>query len=88
MLTPETRAALTDAVDQGFDAQLALTADLVRFPSTRGNEATAQDFMAEQMRKRGLSVDRFLVDLDEIRHLPGFSPAHVSYDNAWNVVGT
>lgn len=88
MLTPDLRDALTDAVDAGFDAQIALTSDLVRFPSTRGQEATAQDFMAEQMRKRGLTVDRFLIDLDEIRHLPGFSPAEIAYDNAWNVVGT
>lgn len=88
MLTDRTHAALVQAVDDGFDAQLALTADLVRFASTRGNEATAQDFMAGEMRARGLDVDRFRVDLDAIRHLPGFSPVHVSYDNAWNVVGT
>ncbi len=81
-------SALTAAVDEGFEDQVALTADLVRFPSTRGNEATAQDFMAAQMRTRGLDVDRFRVDIDEISHLPGFSPAHVSYDNAYNVVGT
>ncbi len=88
MLDDKTAAALTDAVDAGFEDQVALTADLVRFPSTRGNEATAQDFMAGQMRERGLDVDRFKVDIEEIRHLPGFSPVHVSYDNAWNVVGT
>nr|WP_206021096.1 ArgE/DapE family deacylase [Antarcticimicrobium luteum] len=87
-MTDKIAEALNAAVDEGFDAQVGLTADLVRFPSTRGNEATAQDFMADQMRRRDLSVDRFLIDLDEIRHLPGFSPAHVNYDNAWNVVGT
>jgi len=87
MLDDSIAAALLDAVDTGFDAQVALTADLVRFPSTRGNEATAQDFMAEAMRARGLDVDRFKVEIDDIRHLPGFSPVHVSYDNAWNVVG-
>lgn len=88
MVTIKTIEALNAAVDAGFDAQVALTSDVVRFPSTRGNEHTAQDFMADQMRRRGLSVDRFLVDLDEIRHLPGFSPVHVNYENAWNVVGT
>jgi acetylornithine deacetylase len=88
MLDPDTAAALTAAVDHGFDHQVALTADLVRFPSTRGNEHTAQDFMAGQMRRRGLDVDRFRVDVEEIRHLPGFSPVHVSYENAYNVVGT
>jgi acetylornithine deacetylase len=81
-------AALLAAVDEGFAAQLALTADLVRFPSTRGAEAQAQAHMADQMRRRGLEVDHFRIELDRIRGLPGFSPAHVSYDNAYNVVGT
>ena len=81
-------AALLAAVDEGFEAQLALTADLVRFPSTRGAEKEAQAFMAEEMRRRGLEVDHFRIDLDRIRGLPGFSPVHVSYDEAYNVVGT
>jgi acetylornithine deacetylase len=81
-------APLLDAVDEGFGAQLALTADLVRFPSTRGAEKEAQAFMASEMRKRGLEVDHFRIDLDRICKLPGFSPVHVSYDEAYNVVGT
>jgi acetylornithine deacetylase len=81
-------AALIAAVEEGFDAQVALTADLVRFPSVRGEERPAQEFMAAQMVKRGLEVDHFQIDLDKIRALPGFSPASVSYDNAFNVVGT
>jgi acetylornithine deacetylase len=88
MLEREAAEALIAAVDAGFERQVELTAQLVRFPSTRGNEHTAQDFMVCEMDRRGLSVDRFLVDIEQIRHLPGFSPAHVSYDNAWNVVGT
>ena len=88
MLDRKTTEALIAAVDAGFERQVELTAELVRFPSTRGNEHTAQNFMADEMRRRGLSVDRFLVDIEQIRHLPGFSPVHVSYENAWNVVGT
>ena len=88
MLDDKTANALMDAVDEGFGGQISQTADLVRFPSTRGAEAPAQDFMAGQMRDRGLDVDRFKVDIDEIRHWPGFSPVHVDYDNAWNVVGS
>jgi len=75
------------AVDTGFDAQVKLTADLTAFPSLRGAEATAQDFMAEQYRRRGLAVDRWKIDVADIEHLPGFSPVAVSYDNAINVVG-
>ncbi len=75
------------AVDAGFDAQVKLTADLTAFPSLRGQEATAQDFMADQYRRRDLKVDRWQIDVDDIKHLPGFSPVAVSYDNAINVVG-
>ena len=88
MLDSETTTAIRKAVDQGFDAQLELTAELVRYPSVRGAEHTAQDFVASEMRRRGLAVDRWRIDIEDIRHLPGFSPVHVSYDNAFNVVGT
>jgi acetylornithine deacetylase len=75
------------AVAGNFDAQVKFTADLVRIPSRRGREAPAQDFMAAAMGRRGLSVDRWKIDLDEIRTMRGFSPVNVSYDDAWNVVG-
>ncbi len=88
MLAADLSGKLLKAVDAGFDAQVAFLADLTRFPSTRGQEAPAQDFMAAAMAKRGLVVDRWKVAVDDIRHLPGFSPVAVSYDNAWNVVGT
>lgn len=88
MTDDQTRTALLEAVDAGFEAQVALTAELTSFASLRGEEAPAQDFIARQMQARGLDVDRFRIDLDRIRHLPGFSPVHVNYDNAWNVVGT
>jgi acetylornithine deacetylase len=80
-------ADLLAAVDEGFEAQLALTVELVRFPSTRGIEKEAQTFMASEMRRRGMEVDHFRIEIDRIRGLPGFSPVHVSYDEAYNVVG-
>jgi len=75
------------AVEESFDDQVRFLADLTRLPSLRGQEARAQDFMAAAMRSRGLSVDRWKIELDDISHLPGFSPVAVSYDDAWNVVG-
>jgi acetylornithine deacetylase len=44
--------------------------------------------MAEAYRARGFGVDRWKIDLSDIEHLEGFSPAAVSYDNAWNVVAS
>jgi acetylornithine deacetylase len=87
-LDPDLTTRIMKAVDDGFDEQVQLTAELVKFPSVRGAEHTAQDFTAGEMRKRGLAVDRWKIEIDDIRHLPGFSPVHVSYDNAFNVVGS
>jgi len=87
MLDQEITTAIMKAVDAGFEEQIELTAELVRFPSVRGAEHTAQDFIAAEMVCRGLAVDRFQINIDDIRNLPGFSPVHVNYDNAFNVVG-
>ncbi len=78
---------LLKSVDDGFDEQIAFTAELTRMPSLRGQEASAQDAMARAMAERALAVDRWRIDVEDIRHLPGFSPVAVSYDNAYNVVG-
>jgi acetylornithine deacetylase len=88
MLDDSLAARLRDAVDANFEEQIAFTADLVRFPSLRGQEHTAQDFMAGAFRDEGLDVDRWQVRIEDIEHLPGFSPVTISYDNAFNVVGS
>ncbi len=76
------------AVDQGFDQQIRFTQDLIRYPSLRGQEHTAQDFLYQELSNRGYAMDRWSIDVDEIRNHPGFSPVTVSYDNAINVVAT
>lgn len=76
------------AVDAGFDAQVRFTQDLVRHPSLRGQEHTAQDFLFRAMAERGYAMDRWAIEEAAIRHHPGFSPIKVNYDNAINVVGT
>jgi acetylornithine deacetylase len=82
----ETR--LCEAVDAAFDAQVAFLSELTAHPSTRGNEQSAQDFMAAALTERALEVDRWKIDVAEIRHLPGFSPVLGPYEDAVNVVGT
>ncbi len=72
----------------GFDDQVKLTADLTAFPSSRAPRSDAQDFMAEHYGDRGLSVDRWQIKIDDLEHLPGYSPhSQDSYDDASNVVG-
>ncbi|MDZ4691825.1 ArgE/DapE family deacylase [Terricaulis sp.] len=79
---------ICEAVDRRFDEQLAFTMDLVRFPSLREHERAAQDFMAEAFRARGLEVDRWKIDIDELKRHPGASPVASPYSEAYNVVGT
>ena len=61
---------------------------LVRLESTFGDEADAQHFMAHIFAGLGLPVDRFKIDIDALKDLPGFSPADWSYDGKENVVAT
>ncbi len=76
------------AVEAGFEAQTAFIEELIRFPSLRGQEHTAQDFLFGQLRQRGYAMDRWAIDVSEIETHPGFSPVKVDYSNAINVVGT
>ena len=79
---------IRDAVDRNFDEQIAVTQDLVRCPSTRGREASAQDLMAHAFKDHGYDVDRFKLDPDLLKTHEGHSPIMVSYENAWSVVGS
>ncbi len=81
------RDAITRSVAQGFAAQIAFTQDLVRFPSTRGNEHTIQDFMARSLRQRGMAVDVFAMDDATITSHPGGSRISSTHSRAPIVVG-
>jgi acetylornithine deacetylase len=81
------KTRLCDAVDQAFDRQIAFLSALTSHPSTRGNEQSAQAFMADELAARGYEIDRWQIDIEEIQHLPGFSPVLAPYDDAVNVVG-
>ena len=86
-MNSEDKTAILSAVDALFDAEIEFLSELSRYPSTRGNEQQAQDFMARELAARGLEVDRWRIDLSDIAHLPGFSPVIGNYDDVVNVVG-
>ncbi|WP_343211879.1 ArgE/DapE family deacylase (plasmid) [Aliisedimentitalea scapharcae] len=79
---------LCNAVDAAFDQQVQFLSDLTAHPSIRGNEQSAQAFMATTLSERGYELDRWQIDVAEISHLPGFSPVIGDYEDAVNVVGT
>ncbi|MEX2501092.1 MAG: ArgE/DapE family deacylase [Trueperaceae bacterium] len=65
---------LDAAVDDLRDDRDAFLAELVRYPSTLGDEGPVQARMADAFAEAGFEVDAFSVDWDALRDLPGFSP--------------
>jgi len=84
----EMKTQILQAVDALFDDETAFLAELTSHPSTRGHEQSAQDFMAAELAARGYGVDRWQIKVDDIAHLPGFSPVIGDYTDAVNVVGS
>jgi acetylornithine deacetylase len=84
--SPDTQA-IRDAVSALRQPAVDLLACLVAEPSLLGDEAGAQQLMAQQFRQLGLRVDEFEIDQDKIRDHPGYSPSIVSYAGRRNVVG-
>ncbi|MCR4267684.1 ArgE/DapE family deacylase [Nitratireductor sp. ZSWI3] len=76
------------AVEQGFEEQIAFTEELIRFPSLRGKEKPAQDFVHQALEARGYAVETFHIEEHKIKDHPGFSPIAVDYSDAVNVVAT
>ena len=88
MLSDDHTRRILDAVDAAFDAQLAFTQDLVRHPSLRTREGSAQDLMYAAMAHRGLEMDRWELDAEDLSTHEGFGPVTVTYDGLTNVGGT
>ena len=78
-LDPDLKSRIVDSVAEGFDDQIAFTQEMIRFPSTRGNEHEVQAFVADALRARGFAVETFPMDPEAIEAHPGggrFSPEH------------
>jgi acetylornithine deacetylase len=88
MLNPERARRITDAVDAAFDRQLDFTAELIRHPSLRAAEASAQDLMFSELESRGLAMDRWTLDGEALATHIGYGPSTVDFEDLTNVVGT
>lgn len=82
---PETELAA--ALDARRAWSIDTLAGWVRCPSTLGNEATAQEYIARVLQNDlGLRARMQRVDADKIAQLPGYSPADWSYVGRPNIV--
>ncbi|WP_343039428.1 ArgE/DapE family deacylase [Microvirga makkahensis] len=86
-LSEADRERILAAVDTAFDAQVRFLSDLVRCVSLRGQEAEVQALVEAALLERGYDVDRQMIDTALIGQHPAFSPATVSYEDSWNVIG-
>ena len=86
-MNAERHQKILDAVDAGFDAQLATTRDFVAIPSTRGAEGPCQDMIGDLLRQRGYEVDDWHIDLDDLKDLRGLWPDRARFlqgAHAWS----
>lgn len=78
---------IVQAVEDGFDEQIAFTQELVQIPSLRGHEHSIQDLLFRTLQKRGYAMDRFLMDRAAIEAHPGGSKFSEDHSDAPIVVG-
>ncbi|MGY3452952.1 acetylornithine deacetylase [Bradyrhizobium sp. USDA 4353] len=88
MITQDITQRIIEAVDAGFDRQLATTRDFVAIPSTRGAEGPCQDMFGDLLRARGYEVDDWHIDLDDLKDMRGYGPIEHDFSKARSVVGT
>ena len=86
-LDPSLRDRIAASVEGGFAEQIALTQELVRFRSLRGEEHAIQDFVFRLYRDRGFAMDRFGMDRSAIEAHPGGSKFSDEHSEAPIVVG-
>ncbi|MGJ8605215.1 MAG: ArgE/DapE family deacylase [Marivita sp.] len=76
------------AVEDGFDAQIAFTQDLIRFPSMRGQEHDVQDFVFDALKERGYATTRLHMDQRAIEAHEGGGKFSAEHSDAPIVIGT
>ncbi|MEO9527154.1 MULTISPECIES: ArgE/DapE family deacylase [Alphaproteobacteria] len=86
-LPADTIAAITKAVEEDFEKQVAFLQEIVRAPSLRGQEAGVQRIVAEALETRGYDVATCPIDVALLKNHPAFSPATTDYADTFNVSG-
>lgn len=88
MLEEAVTDAITQAVHEGFERQLAFTQDLMRFASTRGQEHDVQAFVYDALDQRGYAMTRFDMDRAAIEAHEGGGKLSAAHSTAPIVIGT
>ena len=78
---------ICNQIDALKEQSITILSELVSFNSQIGKEQDAQNYMVTLFEKMNLEVDRFEINHELIKPLPGYSPALADYHGRENVVG-
>ena len=81
-------ARLFESIDRLLPMYRELLRDLVREPSTIGNERAAQVILSRAVRRQGLEPRLYDLDVAVLGRHPLFAPTDVSYRGRPNLVAT
>ncbi|WP_085991098.1 peptidase [Oceanobacillus senegalensis] len=69
------------------DEYIRFLQKVIQQPSTTGNELSAQTLVADRLKEKGLDVDIWVPDYNELIESNYFNPLRDNYDGSPNVVG-
>lgn len=85
----ETKQNVYRKIDELWEEEVEFLQNIGRFPSTLGNEAEIQRYLAEYFaNKLSLQVDEFEPNVDQLSNHPAYSLPEWSYEGRQVVVGT
>ncbi|WP_207890404.1 ArgE/DapE family deacylase [Rubrobacter taiwanensis] len=87
-MNDEIRTGLLRRIERNWEQELEFLRGLVRRPSTLGNEAPVQRYIARELEEMGLKPDIWQIDPAEISRMPGYSPVEWPYESRPNVAAT
>lgn len=75
-------------IDKSWEDEISFMQKLVQFPSTLGNEAPIQHFIADFLEKElDMSVSKVIPNPEKLSSHPGYSEAEWSYDERPVIIG-
>ncbi|MBO0709433.1 MAG: acetylornithine deacetylase, partial [Candidatus Dormibacteraeota bacterium] len=81
------REAVRDAVERGWDDEVAFLRALVGERSLRGMTAGAQLLVERRMRELALQPERVAIEVEKLRGRPGYSPVDWSSAGEYDLSG-
>ena len=84
----ETKKRLLTAVENHEESMIAFLQELVRQPSTLGNERTVQEIVYRKLKSLGLQANLWEPRLDQLAGHPAFAPVEWDYQGRPNVTAT